>query len=85
MKLTPKIPKTGTKACAYGHEQKSPIKGKFTASVETPKKMITSTFYIINGNLLRFTSDIGHIHSVGISPRIKLSYSKKWNQRQNSG
>ena len=50
MKLTPKIPKTGTKACAYGHKQKSHIKGKFTASVETPKKIITSTFYIINGN-----------------------------------
>ena len=48
MKPTPKISKTDTKAYAYGQRQKLPIKGKFTASVETSNKIITSTFYIIS-------------------------------------
>ena len=50
MKPTPNISKTDTKAYAYGQRQKLPIKGKFTASVETSKKIITSTFYIISGD-----------------------------------
>ena len=50
MKPTPKISKMDTKAYAYGQRQKLPIKGKFTASVETSRKIITSIFYIISGD-----------------------------------
>ena len=50
MKPTPKISKMDTKAYAYGQRKKLPIKGKFTASVETSNKIITSTFYIISGD-----------------------------------
>ena len=45
MKSTPKISKTDTKAYAYGQRQKLPM-----ASMETSKKIKTSTFYIISGN-----------------------------------
>ena len=65
MKPTPKISKTGTKAYAYGQRQKLPIKGKFTASVETSKKIITSTFYIISG-------DYGSLLSYDTSVQLEL-------------
>ena len=61
MKPTPKISKRDTKAYAYGQRQKIPIKGKFTASVETSKKIITSTFYIISrdyGSLLSYDTSV---------------------------
>ena len=50
MKPTPKISQRDTKAYDYGQRQKSPKKGKFTASVETAKKIITSLLYIISGD-----------------------------------
>ena len=65
MKPTPKISKTDAKAYAYGQRQKLPIKGKFTASVETSKKIITSTFYIISG-------DYGSLLSYDTSVQLEL-------------
>ena len=65
MKPTPKISKTDTKAYAYGQRQKLPLKGKFTASVETSKKIIMSTFYIISG-------DYGSLLSYDKSVQLEL-------------
>ena len=56
-------------------KQKLPIKGKFTATVETPKKITTAIFYIIGGNndsLLSYDTSvqlelIPEINSVTIS------------------
>ncbi|MCG8046730.1 MAG: RNase H-like domain-containing protein [Candidatus Thiodiazotropha endolucinida] len=50
MKTRPVISKTDTKAYAYGQKHKLPIKGNFTATVETPKKISTAVFYVIGGN-----------------------------------
>ena len=50
MKTRPVISRTDTKAYAYGQKQKLPIKGKFTATVETSRKITTAVFYIIGGN-----------------------------------
>ena len=83
MKSTPKISKTDTKAYAYGQRQKLPIKGKNTASVETSKKIKTSTFYIISGNydsLLSYDTSVQlklvpEINSVTAKSEIS---SRKW-------
>ncbi len=49
MKVKPKLIKTDTKAYAYGQKEHLPMKGKFTATVETDKKVTTGTFYVISG------------------------------------
>ncbi|MES9884606.1 MAG: hypothetical protein ABW185_27490, partial [Sedimenticola sp.] len=49
MDVKPKLVKSDTKAYAYGQNEHLPIKGKFTATVETDQKITTGTFYVISG------------------------------------
>lgn len=70
MKMKPKLSKPDTHAYAYGQKQKLPIKGKFTGTVETPKKIATATFYVIEGkndSLLSYETSV----DLGIVPEIK--------------
>ena len=77
MKPTPKISKRDTKAYDYGQRQKSPKKkGKFTASVETAKKLITSILYIISGDydsLLSYDASV----QLELGPEINSITEKK--------
>lgn len=69
MKTKPTISKPDTNAYAYGQKQKLPLKGKFITTVETPRKISTTTFYIISGNydsLLSYQTSV----DLGLVPEI---------------
>ena len=50
MKMKPKLSKPDTHPFVYGQKHRLHIKEKFTGTVETPKKIVTATFYVIKGN-----------------------------------
>ena len=60
-----------------------PIKGKFTATVETPKKITTAIFYIIGGNndsLLSYDTSV----QLELIPEINSVTTSKYEQSSNN-
>ena len=83
MKTRPRISKTDTKVYAYGQKQKLPIKGKFTATVETSKKITTAIFYIIGGNndsLLSYDTSV----QLELIPEINSVTTSRYEQSSNN-